>query len=313
MSKSMRMLLILALAVILLLSTDLFTGVSSQTSSSEPVSAPATEWQREYGENEYVDIFDIGESTTNLIQTSDGGYAFLSHAWGHQVTFRPSTLYKVDSLGKVQWNKTIPFLSALALIQTNDEGYEISGYWSTYGIGVAYEHTPTLVKTDVQGNIQWVANYSSVPDLGVASNSIQTSDGGFAYLQSGKTSLWGRFTIPSGSIVKTDSNNNTQWVKNLTYPSIYGNLPFVLSSLIETSDGALAGLGVGSRALGDYDGRIYLIKTEAFLPLPSQAPLPTPLPTPLPALTVEAAVIVSLIIGVFVVAGLLVFLKKRKH
>jgi LPXTG-motif cell wall-anchored protein len=33
----------------------------------------------------------------------------------------------------------------------------------------------------------------------------------------------------------------------------------------------------------------------------------------LPALTVEAVVIVSLIIGVIVVAGLLIFLKKRKH
>jgi len=313
MSKRVGTMLILAVAVSLLLSTEFLTGVSSQTAGSASVSAPATEWQREYGEKEYVDKFDIGESTTNLIQTSDGGYAFLSHAWGHQVTFRPSTLYKVDSSGIMQWNKTIPFLSALTLIQTNDEGYEISGYWSTYGIGVAYEHTPTLVKTDVQGNLQWVANYSSVPDLGIASTSIQTSDGGFAYLQSGMTSLWGRFTIPSGSIVKTDSNNNTQWVKNLTYPSTYGNLPLVLSSLIETSDGALAGLGVGSRGLGDYDGRIYLIKTEAFLPLPSQVPLPTPLPTPFPTLTVEVTIAILAIVVVIAVALSLSFLRKRKQ
>ena len=117
--------------------------------------------------------------------------------------------------------------------------------------------------------------------------------------------------IPAGGIVKTDSNNNTQWVKNLTYPSLYGDLPLVLSSLIETSDGALAGLGVGSHALGYYDGDIYLVKTETFLPLPTQTPLPTPIPTPPPPPTVEAISVVSVIIGVVAVAGLLVFLKKR--
>ena len=154
---------------------------------------------------------------------------------------------------------------------------------------------------DSNGNIQWVANYSSVPDFGIASTSIQTSDGGFAY--------W-----TNGNITKTDSNNNTQWVKQLTYRGIDGTVPLKLTSLIETSDGALAALGVGANLRDNLlTGTICLIKTEAFLPLPSQTPLPTPIPTPLPALTVEAAVILSLIIGAVVAAGLLVFLKKRKR
>jgi hypothetical protein len=200
MSKSIGMLLILAFAASLLLSTELLTDVSSQTLGIASVTAPATAWQKEYGEHEYVDTFDIDESTTNLIQTSDGGYAFLSHAWGHQFTFTPSTFYKVDSSGIMQWNKTISFLSAFTLIQTNDEGYEIAGYWSTYG--TTYKHTNTIVKTDVQGNIEWVKNYSSMPDLGIASKSIQTSDGGFAYLQFGVNFKWRTFTIPAGALLK---------------------------------------------------------------------------------------------------------------
>lgn len=302
--------LILAFAVSLLLSTGLFTDVSSQTSGSSSTSAPDLEWQREYG---YIGNTGV-ESVTNLIQTSDGGFAFLNRAWGYQYTFKPSTLYKVDSSGKMQWNKTIPFLSALTLIQTNDEGYEISGYWSTYGIGSSYEHTPTLIKTDFQGNIQWVANYSSVPDLGIVSTNIQTSDGGFAFLQSGRLPEFGRFTnITSGGIVKTDSNNNTQWVKNLTYIGSDGTFPLVLSSLIETSDGALAGLGVGLSLLGNpRTGKIYLIKTEAFLPLPTQTPLPTPIPTPSTAPTFEVEIVILLIIVVISLAVLLLFLKKRK-
>ena len=284
--------------------------------ASAPVSAPAIEWQREYEE-----IGNNGvESVCNLIQTSDGGYAFLSRAWGYQFTFKPSTFFKVDSSGDMQWNKTIRFLSALTLIQTKDEGYEIAGQWSTYG--TTYEHTPTLIKTDSQGNIQWVQNYSSVPDLGINATFIQTSDGGFAYLQFWDISIPWATGVPSGGIAKTDSNYNTQWVKNLTYTSYEGTFPLVLGSLIETSDGALAGVGVGRTTMDNvYSGHIYLIKTEPFLPLPQQTPLPTPVLTPItpptPTLTpspnVEAIAITSLFIGMVAGAGLTLLLKRRKH
>jgi hypothetical protein len=295
--------------LLLILLLIILAGASSQTSVNASVSAPDLEWQREY---EYTGNIGV-ESATNLIQTSDGGYAFLNHAWGYQSTFKPSTLYKVDTSGIMQWNKTIPFLSALTLIQTNDEGYEISGYWSTYGIGASYKHTPTLVKTDVQGNIQWVKNYSSVPDLGVASTSIQTSDGGYACLQFGYVSTPRFSNLPSGGIIKTDSNNNTQWVKNLTYTGGDGTFPLVLSSLIETSDGALAGLGVGLSLIGNpRTGKIYLIKTESFLPLPTQNPLPTPMTTPAPEPSIEVTTVILAILVVIAVAVLLLFLKKRK-
>jgi hypothetical protein len=294
MRKNTAVLLVLALAVALLLNTELLPYVLSQTQNNGSVSAPAIEWQEKYGGSIAF--------ASNLIQTSDGGYVFMNLGWYHSLSFFPATVYKVDSSGSLQWNKTVEDLKASTILQTNDEGYEITGEWhSTY--------TPTLVKMDSQGSIQWVANYSSVPDLGVASTrSIQTSDGGFAYWTDGDV-YYG-----DGNITKTDSNNNTQWVKQLTYRGIDGTAPLKLYSVIETSDGALAALGVGKDLFDNlFTGKIYLIKTEAFLPLPSQAPLQTPMPTPLPALTVEAAVIVSLIVGVVVVTGLLVFLKKRKH
>jgi hypothetical protein len=285
MRKSKAVLLILAFAVAFFLYTELLTGVSSQTSSNASVSAPAIEWQEKYGN---MDV----ESVSNVIQTSDGGYVFMDLGWHYQGTFIPSTVYKVDSSGSLQWNKTVEDLRVSTILQTNDEGYEIAGQW--------LEYTPTIIKMDSQGSIQWVQNYSSVPDLDIASTSIRTSDGGFAY--------W-----TDGNITKTDSNNSTQWVKPLTYTGVDGTVPLKLTSLIETSDGALAALGVGTNLRDNSRmGTICLIKTEAFLPLPSQTPLPTPIPTPLPPLTVEATVIVALIVVVVALAGLLVFLKKRK-
>lgn len=280
----------LLIAVILLCSESL-PIVFSQTSSSAPVSAPSIEWQKRYGGN--------SQSASNLIQTSDGGYIFMDLGWTYSMTFQPSTVYKVDSSGNMQWNKTIDSLSASAIIQTNDEGYEIAGQWT---VGVTYQYTPTLIKMDSQGNIQWVANYSRVPNLSPTSTRIRTSDGGSAY--------W-----TDGSIIKTDSNNNTQWVETFNFTDSSDRLnPLFLFSVIETSDGALAALGVGTYFSGNPRTKgIYLIKTEAFLPLPSQAPLPTPMPTSLPALTAEATIVVLLIIVVFAAIALVVFLRKRKH
>jgi hypothetical protein len=259
--------LLAAMISVFVLPHSLFIA-HAQTGNS-PFSEPATEWQKSYG--------NYTESASNLIQTSDGGYAFMKSGWSYQMTFSPATIYKIDSSGNMQWNKTIPFLYAKDIIQTSDNGYEISGYWSTYG--TTYIETPTLVKTDSQANIQWVENYSTIiPNFfNLTYTKIQTSDGGFAFGE-------------SGAIVKTDSNNNLQWVKNLTYRGAYmgdrDTLPLTITSLIETNDGSLVGLSVGLNSLSvRYSGSIYLIKTEPFLPLPSQSPLPTPLPnsTPTPS------------------------------
>jgi hypothetical protein len=241
MNKQATVLLIVA---ILLCSEPLPIGLS-QTSSSAPVSVPAIEWQKDYGHSGPYDNTNV-ESASNVIQTSDSGYLFMDLGWRYQGTFMPSTVYKVDSLGNLQWTKLVECLVASTIIQTNDEGYEIAGQWYS----TTYEYTPTLIKMDSNGNIQWVANYSSVPDLGISSTRIQTSDGGFAY--------W-----TDGSITKTDSNNDTQWVKNLNYTGADGTAPLKLSSVIETSDGALAALGVGYSLFDNSrTGRSYLIKTE---------------------------------------------------
>jgi hypothetical protein len=323
MRKNSAVLLVFALAVAFLLNTELLPYVLSQTQNNGSVSAPTIQWQKKYGDT-HVEV------ASNLIQTSDGGYVFMDLGYSYNSFFKPSFVYKVDSSGSLQWNKTIFYGRGRVIIQTSDEGYEITGHWATpFGIdengepyGTAYKSTPTLVKTNSEGNIQWVQNYTTEPpNLGIdfetqpngfgyrRDGMIQTSDGGFVY--------WQR-----GTITKTDLNNNTQWVITVTYPTLDAyptyTRPLSLFSVIETSNGALAALGVGYELLDNSkSGNIYVIKTEAFLPLPSQAPLPTPIPTPtptpLPASTVEAEAIVSIMIAVVVGAGLLVYFKKRKH
>jgi hypothetical protein len=276
------------------------TLVSAQTSSNASTSAPAIQWQQHYG--------NTIEFASNLIQTSDGGFIFMDLGWVFSDFEAPATIYKVDSLGNLQLNKTVSWFTASEIIQTSDGGYEISGYWHyASGPKTYLIETPTLIKMDSEGNIQWVQNYTKEPNLGVPSSSIKTSDGGFVY--------W------SGeSVTKTDSNNDTQWIMNLTYPTFDApptyTYPLTISSVIETSNGSLAVLGVGYNLLDNHQsGKIYLITTEPFLPLPSQSPLPTPLPSPTQTptmITANEQILIIALIAVIVISSIFLLID-RKH
>ena len=312
-SKSFAILLI----VLFLMPLVTLQPVTVKAQSSN-LQAPAIQWGEEYKST----ISEGTEYVSNLIQTSDGGYAFMDLGWSYEGILVPSTIYKVDSTGSsVQWEKTINFFQGSAIIQTSDGGYEVSGYWN------GYEGTPTLIKMDSQGNIQWSENYSSVPSLGIVSSEIQ--GGPFAYWTDGnfQTSDGGFVYWTQGSITKTDSNNNTQWVKNLVYP-VGGTVPLGVFSVIETSDGSLAILGVGYEELVNPRlGNIYYLRTSIFLPSPSPTQLPTPLPTatptpiptatttvskPVSASSLTIAIVLILTVVVIVIIFLLLYMRKRK-
>ncbi len=292
-----------------------FTLVSAQTSSN--TLPPATQWQKLYGTGS-------SESVSNLIQTSDDGYAFLDCGKSYQQSlFIPSTLFKLDSSGNMQWNKTINLFKASNLIQTSDGGYEIAGEWSDYGNtqGIPYQATPTLIKLNSKGDMQWYENTSTVLNLAIVSSNIQTSDGGFVYFEPANVNGFPTF-VSFPTLVKIDSDNDTQWIENFTYsgPANYYNgtitFPFKIFSIIETSDGALACLGIANSYLNPQGlwGFIYLIKTAPFLPLPSQSPLPTPLPSPTPTptmITVNEQILIIALIAVVVALSIILLIYRR--
>lgn len=159
-----------------------------------------------------------------------------------------------------------------------------------------------------------------MPDFGINSTRIKTSDGGFAYLK-------------GAYIVKTDSHNQTQWEKyiifNRTRTSVeieyhlqVPDSPVWLYSLVETSDGSLVAVGVGDTA-NPYMGIACLIKTEPFLPLPTPSPIPTPTasptaspteaPTPYKAPIIGLAVLMAPIVIAVTAAVVITLLFFRKH
>jgi hypothetical protein len=158
-------------------------------------------------------------------------------------------------------------------------------FWSNAGawtkqVAVAQPSNSSVVPATLwQKDYQ---EYSVLFDAPSLSNLIQTSDGGFAH-------------VMGAYIVKTDSNNQTRFEKYTIYNrtrSIFEiernislpDIPVGLNSLIETSDGSLAAVGVALTVSDNpYMGTACLIKTEAFLPLPTPSPTasPTLLPTPI--------------------------------
>jgi hypothetical protein len=303
-----------ALTIVFICSTALcillYGSVEAQSAAS---SAPAIEWQQVYSSQ-------VLESS-NLIQTADGGYVFMDLGYTYQNSLKPATLFKIDSTGNNEWNKTFNLFTGSRIIQTNDEGYEVSGWWHPNG---TYSVAPTLIKTDSYGDIQWNRNYTALPDLG-----INFSEYMFPYISGNQrggsvsTSDGGSVSWNHGNITKTTSHT-IEWAKTLTYPTIDAyptyTYPLMLTSVIETSDGSIAALGVGCDAIDNmYTGKIYLIQTEPFLPIPNQAPLPTTLPTLMPT-TSEApinsfALIAPFFIVILVLAivSLLLYRKTSKN
>ncbi len=171
--------------------------------------------------------------------------------------------------------------------------------------------------------MQWYENTSTVLNLAITSPNIHTSDGGFAYFESANENFFPNLTsFPT--LVKTDSNNSTQWIENFTYSGPANNyngtitFPFKIFSIIETSDGALACLGIAVPYLSPQGlwGYIYLMKTAPFLPLPSQSPLPTPLPSPTPTATMITAneqILIIALIAVVVALSIVLLIYRRNR
>jgi hypothetical protein len=186
------------------------------------------EWSRFYARNEGKGREqDLGFK--DLIQTSDGGFAL---AGGYKKYERAPYIWfvKTDSLGNLQWNKTIEKTvdtdhngRVSYMKQTSDGGYMLIGGCYIAGISKTVE----VVKIDSDGNTQWIKVY---PGL-VYDNSprvccaVSTNDGG--YVIGGAINYEGQYAW----LTKIDELGNPVW------SSFYGE-PFAeVQCVAETEDG----------------------------------------------------------------------------
>jgi regulation of enolase protein 1 (concanavalin A-like superfamily) len=113
-----------------------------------------TQWNQTYRVSVYDDIPNA------LVQTIDGNFVFVGTSWCLSFGMTDICLIKTDTNGVVQWNQTYGGIErdeASALVQTMDGGFAFVGTIRIIS-GDMSEHWGDilLVKTDVNGVIQWI-------------------------------------------------------------------------------------------------------------------------------------------------------------
>ena len=161
------------------------------------------------------------EEGHSIAQTSDGGYILAgarengANGWDfHAVKIGPS--------GSVQWQDMFGGTGtdkALAVIQTNDNGYILMGYTYSNNGDVTTNHGGRdvwIVRLDSDGELQWEKSLGGTGG-DYASTILQTLDGGFI-LAATTSSSDGDVTMNYGEddiwLVKLDSVGAIQWERS---------------------------------------------------------------------------------------------------
>ncbi len=112
------------------------------------------EWNQTYG--------GIGvDSVSEIIQTSDGGYALGCSTTSFGAENTDFWLVKVGSLGQPEWNQTYggpDHEFANSLIATSDGGYAMAGSTGSFDLENVVVDV-WLVKVDSAGNLEWDQTY----------------------------------------------------------------------------------------------------------------------------------------------------------
>ena len=172
--------------------------------------------------------------------------------------------FKTDSLGDSLWTGYAynyfggKFSWGYDMAITPDSGFIITGSVSDYNSTV---HDAFLLKTDRNGNKEWVRFYDSLQTFydttynfgshEVAYNVIQTNDGGFVL-----TGFTGNYEL---FLLKTDSIGNMLWLqKDTGIGKVY-----YTSSAVEVENGNLLVMCTTYLTAISIDPLMYLIKTDA--------------------------------------------------
>jgi hypothetical protein len=154
------------------------------------------------------------EEAYSIIQSSDGGYVVAGRTESFGAGGSDVYVVKLDSGGKVQWEKTIGGGSddvAYSIIQSSDGCYVIAGWTRSFWSFGAGSSDVYVVKLDSEGKVQWEKTIGGGSD-DVAYSIIQSSDG--CYVIAGYTASFvreGNFYIE-----KTGSFGDTCWSQGIT-------------------------------------------------------------------------------------------------
>lgn len=162
------------------------------------------EWEKTYG--------DKGDEVANaIVQTSDGGYAFIGSTTSKGRGRRSVWLVKLDSAGNQLWDAAHGGTKhdvGNDLVETYDGNYAIVGSTKSYGPG---NWDVWIMKLDTKGNRMWRRTEGGrAPDYGSSikenprDSSLAVTGTTFSY-STGQSDLW---------LIKVTKEGRREWRKN---------------------------------------------------------------------------------------------------
>jgi hypothetical protein len=140
----------------------------------------------------------------NLIQTRDGGYAFIGYTDSPPAAQEDLYLVRTDPRGDGKDN-------GWAILETDDGGFLIVGFTDSFGAGGMDVY---LVRTDADGNSLWERTFGG-PQSEFGWAMAPTSDGG--YVLAGQTDSFGEGD-KDGYIVKVNASGEELWSRTFGGP-----------------------------------------------------------------------------------------------
>jgi|AntAceMinimDraft_17_1070374.scaffolds.fasta_scaffold00511_11 hypothetical protein len=179
-------------------------------------------------------------------QTNDTGYVITGYTKSSGAGGSDVYLIKTDSSANIIWTKTFGGTDqdeGYSVKQTNDNGYIITGFTESFGIG---NKDVYIIKTDSVGDTLWTKTFGN-PDNDCGESVRQTNDNG--YIITGGTQ-------GDMLLIKTDSSGNILWNKTFGGDSAdYGY------SVQQTNDNGYIISGY-TFSFGAGEKDVYLIKTD---------------------------------------------------
>lgn len=186
------------------------------------------QWQKTYGGS-------LDDRGNDIIETSDGGYAILGYSFSNNndvsnnAGLQDYWIVKLNASGNILWEKSFGYQGAdsgISLIETNDQGFLITGILDVTASGgegntqrTANRHAGGdywALKLDISGNIEWSryygGNFTDTP-YGV----VQTEDNGFIIAGSSDsedTDISGNIGTYDFWVIKISSSGDLVWEKS---------------------------------------------------------------------------------------------------
>ncbi|WP_282041967.1 hypothetical protein [Winogradskyella flava] len=204
------------------------------------------QWQKAYGGS-------LDERGSDIIQTQDGGYAVLGYSFSDNGDLTSNAglqdywLAKLDINGNTVWQKSFGYQgsdSGISVIQTNDQGYIISGILDVTASGGqgnssrnANRHAGGdywVLKLNSSGDIEWSryfgGNFTDTPE-----DLVQTEDNGFIIVggsDSDDTDISNNIGAYDFWVIRISSSGDLVWEK-----SFGGSQIDEARSIVKSNDG----------------------------------------------------------------------------